>query len=137
MAQLKRFGFGVQALIVLASSTDLCSSTEIAEQIRCEPTALRKILSQLAEAGVIAVKQGRAGGYQLTRLPEKITLAEIYTSVHEDEPQWDRMLDTTGSHLFGQKVNGSFQKIMTDISTQVYKVLGTYTLADLLEESIG
>ncbi|OPA73385.1 transcriptional regulator [Paenibacillus selenitireducens] len=133
MAQLKRFGFGVQALIVLASNSEQCSSAEIANQIRCEPTALRKILSQLAEAGIVQVKQGRAGGYQLARNPEEITLFEVYTSLHEEEPIWDRMLDTTGNHLFGQKMHGAFQKIMTDISTQVGLVLGTYTIADMME----
>lgn len=132
MAQLKRFGFGVQALIVLARSPELRSSAEIAEQIRCEPTALRKILAQLGEAGLVEVKQGRAGGYQLTRRPENITLFEVYTSLHEEEPQWDRMLDTTGSHLFGRNVHESFQKIMSDINAQVAQVLGTYTVADLL-----
>jgi len=134
MAQLKRFGFGVQALIVLARSAELRSSAEIAEQIRCEPTALRKILAQLSDAGLVEVKQGRAGGYQLTRRPESITLLEVYNSVYEEEqPQWDRMLDTTGNHLFGRNVHESFKQIMSDINTQVAQVLGTYTVADLLD----
>lgn len=133
MAQLKRFGFGLQALIVLAAHSEQCSSAEIAEQIRCEPTALRKILSQLGEAGIVEVKQGRAGGYQLARKPERITLFEVYTALHEEETLWDRMLDTTGNHLFGIKVHESFQKLMTDINTQVVRVLGTYTIADMLD----
>ncbi|AZS16470.1 RrF2 family transcriptional regulator [Paenibacillus lutimineralis] len=134
MAQLKRFGFGLQALIVLAANdSEQCSSIEIAEQIQCEPTVLRKILSQLAEHGIVEARQGRSGGYQLTRSPEQITLVEIYKSLHEKEPQWDRMLDTTGNHLFGQKVHESFSKIMTDINTQVNQVLGTYTIRDLLD----
>jgi len=131
LAQLKRFGFGLQALIVLASDTEQCSSAEIADRIQGEPTQLRKILSQLAEAGIVEVKQGRTGGYQLARKPEEITLAQIYRALHEEEPQWDRMLETTGSHLFGQKVHLSFRKIMFDINTQVIQVLGTYTIADL------
>ncbi|WP_010491753.1 Rrf2 family transcriptional regulator [Paenibacillus elgii] len=133
MAQIKRFGFGLQALIVLALTSEQRSSAEIAEEIRCEPTALRKILAQLAEAGIVEVKQGRAGGYQLTRKPREITLSEIYNALHEEEPLWNQMLDTTGNHLFGKKVNESFQKIMTDIIVQVDHVLGTYTIADLLE----
>ncbi|WP_284237113.1 Rrf2 family transcriptional regulator [Paenibacillus glycanilyticus] len=133
MAQLKRFGFGVQALIVLASHTELLTSVEMAELIHCEPTALRKILSQLVDGGIIEVKQGRAGGYQLAKRPGLITLREVYQTVHEEEPAWDRMLDTTGNHHFGQKVNESFKKIMTDISDQVYFVLGNYTIADLVD----
>ncbi|WP_127493629.1 Rrf2 family transcriptional regulator [Paenibacillus glycanilyticus] len=133
MAQLKRFGFGVQALIVLASQTELLTSSEIAERIHCEPTALRKILSQLVEGGIIEVKQGRTGGYQLAKRPELVTLREVYKTVHEEEPPWDRMLDTTGNHHFGKKVNESFKQIMADISVQVYFVLGNYTISDLLD----
>src|SRR4051812_6524510 len=132
MAQLKRFGLGLQALIVLATNDELRSSAEIADQIQCEPTALRKILAQLGDAGLIEVRQGRSGGYELTRSPEAITLFDVYTSLHEEQPQWDRMLDTTGSHGFGQQVNESFQRIMSDINTQVTMVLGNYTVADLI-----
>lgn len=133
MAQLKRFGFGLQALIVLATNAEFRSSAEIAEQIRCEPTALRKILAQLGEAGIVEVRQGRAGGYQLARKPEDITLFDVYTSLHDEEPIWDRMLDTTGNHLFGRKVHDSFKKIMGDINAHVVQVLGTYTVADMLD----
>src|SRR5262245_34356714 len=112
MAQLKRFGLGLQALIVLATSEELCSSAEIAEQMQCEPTALRKILAQLGDAGIVEVRQGRSGGYELTRSPQAITLFEVYTALHEEQPQWDRMLDTTGDHGFGQRVNESFRTIM-------------------------
>lgn len=133
MAQLTRFGFGVQALIALASRRDQWSSAEIASLISCEPTALRKILSQLAEAGLIDVKQGRSGGYRLVKRPEEITLFEVYQSLHNEDPQWGRMADTTGEGLFGAKVRESFTRIMTDINFQVTRVLGNYTIADLVE----
>lgn len=133
MAELKRFGYGLQALVVLASSREQYSSREIAEQIRCEPTALRKILSRLTEAGYIEVRQGRGGGYMLAKQPGDITLAEVYLSMHDDVPMLDGMLDTTGNHLFGQKVRQSFDQIMTDIRFQVEHVLKSYTVADLVE----
>ncbi|MEK3684787.1 MULTISPECIES: RrF2 family transcriptional regulator [unclassified Paenibacillus] len=133
MAELKRFGYGLQALVVLASSKEQYSSREIAEQIRCEPTALRKILSRLTEAGYIEVRQGRGGGYMLAKQPGDITLAEVYLSMHDDVPMLDGMLDTTGNHLFGQKVRQSFDQIMTDIRFQVEHVLKSYTVADLVE----
>jgi Rrf2 family protein len=133
MAQLKRFGFGLQALIAMASDSNQWSSVEIADHIHCEPTALRKILSQLAEAGLLEVKQGRTGGYRLIKRPDEITLSEVYKSVYEEEPQWDRMLDTTDEGLFGTKVQKSFHKIMADITMQVDFVLRKYTIADMIE----
>ena len=78
MAELKRFGFGLQALIVLATRSGQYSSNEIASYIHCEPTALRKILSRLTDGGFIEVRQGRGGGYTLAKRPGEITLAEVY-----------------------------------------------------------
>ncbi|BCG59466.1 Rrf2 family transcriptional regulator [Paenibacillus sp. URB8-2] len=133
MAQVKRFGYGLQALIILASQEEQYSSAEMAGQIRCEPTALRKILARMTEAGIIEVKLGRGGGYRLAKRPETITLSEVYRSVHEDEPLWDGMLETAENNLFGNKVRGSFAKIMTDIEIQVSRVLESYTVADMME----
>ncbi|ULO10068.1 Rrf2 family transcriptional regulator [Paenibacillus sp. 19GGS1-52] len=133
MAELKRFGYGLQALVVLASRSGQYSSTEIAELINGEATALRKILSRLTDAGFIEVSQGRGGGYTLARRPEDITLAEVYRSLQDDGAQWERMLDTTGNNFFGKKVRESFVQIITDIHTQVDHVLLSYTIADLME----
>ncbi|WP_379127013.1 Rrf2 family transcriptional regulator [Paenibacillus sp. sgz500958] len=133
MAAIKRFGFGVQALIILASNTGQCSSEEIASHINCEPTALRKILVRLTETGLIKVKQGRGGGYTLAKQPKDIALVEVYHAVLDESPQWLRMLDTTGDHLFGTKMRESFGKIMNDIHGQIDLVLQSYTIADLIE----
>lgn len=134
MAQIKRFGFGLQALLALASQPDQWSSGEIAEHLRCEPTALRKMLAQLAEAGFIEVKQGRTGGYRLVKPPHEITLSEIYRAVYDEEPQWENMFETRGEAPPGEKMRSTFHRIRTDINKQVYGVLSTYTLADLLDE---
>ena len=40
MAQIKRLGFGLQAIILLAWENDYMTSADIAGRIRCEPTAL-------------------------------------------------------------------------------------------------
>lgn len=133
MAQVKRFGYGLQALILLASEREQASSSEMAHKISCEPTALRKILSRLTEAGIIEVKQGRGGGYRLAKQPGAITLADVYRSVHEEEPLWDGMLETTSDDLFGSRVRGQFDKIMSDIQLQVSRVLQSYTLADMVD----
>ncbi|MBY9079214.1 Rrf2 family transcriptional regulator [Paenibacillus sp. HN-1] len=136
MAQVKRFGYGLQALILLATYRKWVSSIEMADRISCEPTALRKIMARLTEAGIIEVKQGRGGGYRLAKQPSSITLAEVYHSVHEEEPLWDGMLETTGNSLFGSRVRGSFDKIMSDIQVQVTRVLESYTLADMVEMEV-
>ena len=133
MAQLIRFGLGVQALVVLASQSNQWSSAEIAERIHCEPTALRKILSQLAEAGIIEVRQGRTGGYRLIKHPEEITLARVYRSVFAEDPQWHQMLVTMDQNLYGDKARDSFRQIVTEVNAQVDYALGAYTIADFIE----
>lgn len=133
MAQIKRFGYGLQALLVLASDSEQITSAEIAKRIHLEPTALRKIMSMLVEACIVEVKQGRSGGYQLLRKPEQIPLSQVYKAVYEKEPIMDGMLETAGSHLLEGRVRQSFEGIMADMSRQVELVLSRYTIADLLD----
>ncbi|QAY66492.1 RrF2 family transcriptional regulator [Paenibacillus protaetiae] len=134
MAQLKRFKYGFQALLVLSSSPELRSSTEIAERINCEPTALRKILAQMADASIVEVRQGRTGGYQLAKQPDQITLFEVYTSLHEVDLLQDPFTDKAAAYTFGgDKMLNSFSRLFEEINEQVKKVLGQHTVAEFLE----
>ncbi|ANS74811.1 TrmB family transcriptional regulator [Paenibacillus yonginensis] len=134
MAQVKRLGFGLQALRLLAKENRFMTSSEIAEVLGCEPTALRKVMAQLAESKLLEVRQGRMGGYKLFRSPEQIPLSEVFEAVRDDEAEWQGMLDTLQDAAEGSKIQNVFGRILNDINTVVEKTLGTYTVADLLEE---
>lgn len=133
MAQIKRFGYGLQALMLLAAENKPMTSTEIAGAINCEPTALRKVMSDLAETGLLEVRQGRAGGYKLSLRPEQIPLLAVYQAVRDDEAEWDGILQTISQRAAALNTHLAFKRIITDIKAHVEQVLGHYTVADLME----
>ncbi|MEK9181183.1 MAG: Rrf2 family transcriptional regulator [Patescibacteria group bacterium] len=53
------------------------SLNQIANQYRLPKPFLKKIAGQLKRAGLVKVREGRNGGYRLTRSPQKISAEEI------------------------------------------------------------
>ena len=54
------------------------SSATLAESVNADPTFVRKSLSKLAKAGLVATKRGKSGASRLARPPRQITLLDIY-----------------------------------------------------------
>jgi Rrf2 family protein len=53
-------------------------SAVLAESVNADPTFVRKSLSKLSKAGLIATTRGKNGASRLTRPPKRITLLDIY-----------------------------------------------------------
>ena len=53
-------------------------SAELAESVNADPSFVRRVLSKLAKAGLVATSQGRNGACSLARSPAAITLLDIY-----------------------------------------------------------
>ena len=53
-------------------------SATLAESVDADPSFVRKSLSKLSKAGLIATTRGKNGASALTRSPEQITLLDIY-----------------------------------------------------------
>jgi Rrf2 family protein len=53
-------------------------SAALAESVNADPTFVRKSLSKLSKAGLIATTRGKNGASTLTRSPKQITLLDIY-----------------------------------------------------------
>jgi len=54
------------------------SSATLAESVNADPTFVRKSLSKLSKAGLVATKRGKSGASMLARPPRQITLLDIY-----------------------------------------------------------
>ena len=58
----------------------------IATHSRVPRRFLSNILGQLRAAGIVTAKRGHAGGYELARAPEAITVAEVLVAVESEPP---------------------------------------------------
>ena len=54
------------------------SSAILADSVNADPTFVRKSLSKLSKAGLVATKRGKSGASALARSPREITLLDIY-----------------------------------------------------------
>lgn len=75
------YAIAVHALVFLNHKNILLSSDTIAQNVCTNPARIRKIMSMLKKAGIIATKEGLEGGYYLLKKPSEITLREIGEAV--------------------------------------------------------
>jgi len=78
---VKSVQFAVAAHIMAALGYyhgDEISSATLAESVNADPTFVRKSLSKLSKAGLVATKRGKSGASMLSRSPRQITLLDIY-----------------------------------------------------------
>ena len=83
MAASCRFAFAVHVLAVLAYQRAVggACSDKLAKSVNTNPVVIRRLLSQLRNAGLVKTQKGAAGGAALSCLPEEITLDLVYRAV--------------------------------------------------------
>ena len=84
MAANSRFAVAVHALAVIAHHSDQRhTSRAIAGSIATNPVVIRRLLSQLAKAGIVESAHGAKGGFRLAKPAAKITLLDVYKAVED------------------------------------------------------
>jgi Rrf2 family transcriptional repressor of oqxAB len=81
-----RFAMAVHALALLAQSEEGHPSEFVAGSVNTHAVFLRRVLRQLAAAGLVEAREGRGGGYRLTRPAGRISLAEVYRVMEPEGP---------------------------------------------------
>ena len=76
----------VHALALLSQDESGHPSDYLAGSVNTNAVFLRRVLGQLAEAGLVEARQGRTGGYRLARPAARITLSDVYLAVEPDGP---------------------------------------------------
>lgn len=121
----KWFHLAIRAIVLLSEADSLVKSGKIAEQLGGDPSVLRKILSKLANAGLVITTAGRYGGYSLKRLPSDITIKDIYMAFESDDPVPYWSVPSTGTELY-------ISQIVSKAEQQFQQTLADFTVADLL-----
>jgi Rrf2 family protein len=103
----------------------------IAERHGVPPRFLVQILLQLKGAGLVASVRGAAGGYQLLKPPQEVSLGhvmEVIDGASEDNGQ-------TSSASTDSPAVRVLQQAWKDVAAVQRKMLDEITLADLLEQA--
>jgi Rrf2 family protein len=81
MAANTRFAVGVHLLTSLAWAGGTLTSEQLAGSVVTNAVVLRRILSRLEKAGLVAGHPGRRGGFTLARPASAITLLDVHRAV--------------------------------------------------------
>src|SRR5690242_5394162 len=104
--------------------------TDIAEEHGIPSRFLVQILLQLKGAGLVNSSRGAAGGYQLARPPQEISLGDVMAVAEGPEPLPDAN-DAASPML------RVLHRAWRDIAQVKQEMLASITLADLVERAKG
>ena len=132
--------YALRALLVLAQEYRPDESVVRAQQISAKQNVpkrfLEQILNDLKSANIVESRRGIAGGYRLTRPPEKITLAEIIRHLEGalapvscvSERFYERC-------TCPDEARCAIRSVMKEARDAVVKIMETLTLADLRQRA--
>ncbi len=104
---------------------------------------LVQILLQLKTSGLVGSVRGAAGGYQLARSPEAISLASIINAIDDQTRAPTSALDATrkaspqrgNSHVAPSPVAEALLGVWREIQAEEQRMLERLTLAELLRRT--
>ena len=81
-----RFAMAVHVLAVLAyQQGKRITSGFLADSVNTNPVIIRRLLLALQEAKLVETRKGAGHGSRLARTPGRISLAEVYRAVEDEE----------------------------------------------------
>ncbi len=134
MAANSQFAMAVHVLTMIARAGESAAKSDyIAKSVNTNPVVIRRLLSQLSKAGLVASHTGASGGTKLAVPASAIKLVDIYRSVSCGEvfalhgsPNQDCPV--------GRSVEAVLCNLQKEIDSSVAATLEQHTLADVLEK---
>lgn len=100
---------------------------EISQKQRLPEMFLKQIAQKLKTAGYLQVKEGRGGGYKLSKSPKNIALNEIL-KVFNPQPFLTPCFDCHGKKICKIYDECKTKKTWEEVSINFYKTLGKINL---------
>lgn len=69
---------GIHAMVLVAKGDGWISADHLAQSLRASKAHLSKVLSSLADAGLLSAKRGPGGGYALAQPADVVSLLQVY-----------------------------------------------------------
>lgn len=126
-----QFALALHTLLVLARSPAASTSASLAATMNIHATGLRRVLSTLTRAGLVASTEGRDGGYRLALPASDITLADIYAALAGKPLLQPASFMVNTPCPLGRAMGQLMTEIAEDAEARVQESLARRTLADL------
>ena len=130
-----RSRYGTRLLLDIArhSASGPVPSKETARREGISLKYLEQLIKKLNEAGYVKGKRGPNGGNVLTKAPEAISIGAVAKALDGQE---DRLLECEGDPSTCPRAAACLRRsIWDDASKAMYRMLDSYTLADLIRDA--
>jgi Rrf2 family transcriptional repressor of oqxAB len=131
-----RFAMALHALAVLARYAEGVPSAFVAGSVNTHAVFLRRVLGRLAEAGLVAPREGRGGGYRLARPAERISLDEVYEVMEPDGPLSPNPAAPNSRCPISTGMPRAFAEAAKRARRSVVASLAGQTVADLVRDAL-
>lgn len=131
MKRNSRLSLALHTLSHMAGDPDrVRTSRDIAEHAGTNPVVVRRVLGRLREAGLLISEKGHAGGWRLARVPQDITLADVYLALDERlvaSDETDHAPECSVEHALHKRVSG----VLNDIEQSLVQKLGETSISEV------
>jgi len=115
------------------SDEEPLKSEQVAESVNTNPVVIRRMLCELAEAGLVVSQTGSLGGSRLASDPAKTTLLDVYQalecggvfSLHRQPPSRDCPVGVNIETVLGD--------VLLEVDAAVEAVLAKITISDVVQ----
>src|SRR5688572_17426176 len=134
MSTNSRFAVAVHVLSLMAwSGEEPLKSEQVAESVNTNPVVIRRMLLDLAQAGLVVSQTGSMGGSRLATDPAKTTLLDVYQalecggvfSLHRQPPSRDCPVGVNIETVLGE--------VLQEVDSAVELVLKNITIDDVVQ----
>ena len=134
MSTNSRFAVAVHVLSLMAwSGEEPLKSEQVAESVNTNAVVIRRMLLELAEAGLVVSQTGSLGGSRLANDPAKTTLLDVYEalecggvfSMHRQPPSRECPVGVNIETVLGD--------VFSEVDSAVEQVLGKITINDVVQ----
>jgi Rrf2 family protein len=101
------------------------------------PSLIRRLMSQLARAGLATAQRGTGGGAVLGRPGERITLLDVYRAVEEEAEVIPVHHTSSPRCPIGRHMQAALEARIGEVERAMEEELARTTIADLAREVTG
>ncbi len=126
----------VHALALLSQADEGMPSDFMAGSINTHAVFLRRVLRQLAQAGLIVAHEGRKGGSRLSRPAAAITRAEVYRVMEPEGPIAPSPCEPSARCPVGSGMRAAFADAAESARAGIAAALARRTVADVARAAL-
>lgn len=110
------------------------TSELIASSVNTNPSLIRRLLSQLARAGLTVSQMGSGGGALLARPADRITLLDVYNAIDDKGEVFALHGQPNPQCPVGRHVNAVLKARIVEVEKALHDQLAQTSIADMAED---